>query len=394
MRNLAGKRESSSIDEPTDVVMIGKNGVNCEVKNEKVGLKGAKMESILCSSWGLFLKERVPSFAFNIANLQKSTTNKLHTDTTLVEQAKLFILSLETVNKRLDKSLVKDQSKTREINTAVIKCEQEIAQMERRIVSEGGGIKLLTELSFNLNSQLCKIEPAVDSIYEVKKQISKNLVFCEGLRTSIVDASMKMEELVKVKQNRKLLNLELEKKTAAMVAKSSAHLIRDEYKVQEELSLVSKNIIELKVVTDRLRNNLQRQLRKRDKEIENVKSIQECVRTFSKEREGAKRNIAILKAARNAANKKLASLKKDISIRARQNVIIEPSFKQSVLEGEDMVVSSEDVAKITDIKTLERVIFDLCQKNKNLKKDLSKTTSRVLNLMVTLSTIGDTSNRW
>jgi len=143
--------------------------------------------------------------------------------------------------------------------------------MERRIVSEEGGIKLLTELSVSLTSQLCKMEPAVDSSHEVKKQITEVQFFCEGLRMRIVEAMVKMDELVKVKQDCKLLNLGLVKKTTTMVAMLSAQLIRDKYKGQQQLSLISKNIIELKAVTKRLRNNISRQLRIRDEEIENVK---------------------------------------------------------------------------------------------------------------------------
>jgi len=257
--------------------------------------------------------------------------------------------------------------------------------MERRIVSEEGGIKLLTELSVSLTLQLCKIEPAVDSSYEVKKQIAEILCFCEGLRMRTVEATMKMNELVKVKQNRKLINLGRVKKTATMVAMLSAQLIRDKYKGQQQLSVISKSIIEFKAVTNRLKNNLQRQLRKRDEENVNLKSIRECARKFSKEREGAKRNIATLKSARNAATKKVASLEKDISIRARQNVIKKPIWEQSEAE-----VLSYEISKITDVRALELVMFDLCQQNKSLKKDLSETTSRVLNLMVKLSTIRET----
>jgi len=257
--------------------------------------------------------------------------------------------------------------------------------MERRIVSEEGGIKLLTELSMSLTSKLCKIEPAVDSSHDVKKQITEIHFFCEEIKIRTVEATVKMNELVKVKQNRKLINLVREKKTATMVAMLSAQLIRDKYEGQKQLSLISKNIIEYKAVTNRLKNNLQRQLRKQDEEIENLKSIRGCARKLSKEREGAKRNIATLKSARNAATKKVASLEKDICIRSRQNVTKKPIWEQSEAE-----VLSYEISKITDVRALEFVIFDLCQQNKSLKKDLSETTSRVLNLMVELSTIHET----
>lgn len=257
--------------------------------------------------------------------------------------------------------------------------------MERRIVSEEGGIKLLTDLAVSLASQVCKIEPAVDSSHEVKKQITEIRVFCDRLRIRTVEATVTMNELVKEKQKRKLLNLGRVKKTATTVAMLSAQLIRDKYKGQQQLSTISKNIIEFKAVTKRLKNNLQRQLRKRDEEIKNLKSIRECARKFSEEREGAKRNIARLKSARNAATKRVASLEKDISLRARQNVIKKPIWEQSEEE-----VFSYEIAKITEVRTLEFVISDLCQQNKFLKKNVSETTSRVLNLMVKLSTIDET----
>jgi len=293
----------------------------------------------------------------------------------------LLMKSLERVNQRLDKSVQKEEYKTRNINRAVIRCEQEITKMEKRIVSEEGGIKLLSELSASLTSELCKIGPAVDSSQDVKKQITEIQFSCEGLRIRTVEVTVIMDELLKVKENCKLINLGLVKKAATRVAMLGAQLIRDKCKGQKQLSVISKNIMELKAVTNRLRKNLQRQLRKRDEEITNLKSIRECVRKFSKEREGAKRNIATLKSARNAALKKVASLEKDISTRARQNDIEKPIWELSEAE-----VLSIEVAKVTDVRTLEIVVSDLCQQNKSLKKDLSETTSRVLNLMVKLST--------
>jgi len=216
------------------------------------------------------LKERVPTLASKL-NQKESAANDLYTDLECKEHAKWLLASLETVNKRLDKSVWKEEYKTRKINRAVIQGEQEIAQMERKIVSEEGGMKLLAELSVSLASQLCKMEPAVDSSHEVKKQITEVHFFCEGLRMRIVEATATMDELVKVKQNCKLINLGLEKKTTTMVAMLSAQLIRDKYNGQQQLSVISNNIIELKAVTNRLRKNLSRELRKRDEEIENVK---------------------------------------------------------------------------------------------------------------------------
>jgi len=271
MRSLAGKRKNYSNDEPVEVGTIGKNGGNDELINKKVESKVTKFESIFSTSWGWFLKERVPSVASKILNQQKSAANDFYIDLAWKEHSKLLISSLETVNKRLDKLVQKEEFRRRKINWAITQGEQEIAQMERRIVSEEGGIKLLNELSVSLTSQLCKMEPAVDSSHEVKKQTTEIHFFCEGLRMRIVEATVKMDELVKVKQNCKLINLGLVKKTTTMVTMLSAQLIRDKYKGQQQLKMISKNIIELKAVTNRLRNNLSRQLRKRDEEIENIK---------------------------------------------------------------------------------------------------------------------------
>jgi len=295
---------------------------------------------------------------------------------------------LEKVSARLDRSIEKQEFKTRALNKAVVECEKEIARIERRILSEEAGIKLLTELSSSLSSQLCKLEPACDSINEVKNQISQIKHNSEGLRERVVESWRSLDELVKVKHNLKILNFKRRKKTAIILAKSRAHSIRGRFNSQEQLNTLSKSINDCKIRTERLTKKLQLELSKRDQEIRKIKEIKERLGKFYNEREGARRNIVTLKAQRNAAKKKLTSLQKDLISWAERKPLNLPS-RETSLSTEDKIEPFVNIAHIRDIETLERIICDLSQKNNSLKKDLSEKTSKLLKLMVMHSTIGE-----
>jgi len=91
--------------------------------------------------------------------------------------------------------------------------------MEKIIIANESGIELLTQQSIILAAHLRKIEPAFDSIGEVKSCIEEIKTENANIRSSLAEAGERIEKLKSSKQQFELQNSELQKKAAVTTEK-------------------------------------------------------------------------------------------------------------------------------------------------------------------------------
>jgi len=164
---------------------------------------------------------------------------------------------------------------------------------------------------------------------------------------------------------------------------------------EDEMNDLVEDIVEYEDVAQQLETHVKHLLKTRDSEVKKIKQVHENIKYLLQEKKDIEGKRVISIAENKKLNQEITTLERDIAMWARGkvfNFVPKISFVHEVeIEDKEKIRPQSDT-KGPNLSSINRMICDLSMQNSSLKKELSRVTSNLLQLMLNDSIMDETTS--